>query len=78
MSDDITLAEAQEQRDLYLAASRAIAIGKSYTIGNRQLTRLDSTEVRNMLTYWQRAVRSLSAAANSSVDGGGFKVAKWT
>ncbi len=78
MSTDITLTEATEQRDLYLAASRAIAVGKSYTIGNRQLTRLDGQEVRNMLAYWQRTVRTLEAAANSNVKNAGVRTATWT
>ena len=78
MSNEITLTEAQEQRDLYLAASRALAVGKSYTIGNRQLTRLDATHVRDMLTYWQRAIRTLAAASNSNVKNGGVRISTWT
>ena len=78
MSNEVTLTEAVAQRDLYLAASRAIATGKSYTIGNRQLTRADAQEVRDQITYWQRAVRSIEAASNSAVKNSGSRVATWT
>ena len=77
MSSNITLAEAIEQRDLYLAASRAIAVGKSYTIGNRQLSRLDAGEVRAQLSYWQRACNTIESA-NAGGKNGGVRLATWT
>lgn len=77
-SNNIDLTEAVAQRDLWVAASRALAVGKSYTIGNRQLTRSDAAEVRDMVSYWQRAVKSLEAGANSDVKNPSVAVAKWT
>lgn len=74
MSD---LATATEHRDAWLAADTAIAVGKSYTIGNRQLTRSDSEEVKKMLTYWQSRVKSLTAAANG-MKNPGVAVARWS
>lgn len=59
----ITLAEAITQRDAWVAASAALATSKQYTIGNRQLTRADGPEVRNMIRYWNRAIRDLEATA---------------
>lgn len=77
-TNNISLTEAVEQRDLWLAASRALAVGKSYTIGNRQLARSDATEVREMLSYWQNAIKSLEASAVSGIKNPGVAVAKWT
>ena len=74
MSD---LSTATTNRDAYLAASEAIAVGKSYTIGNRQLTRADAAEVREMLTYWQRQVKSLTASANG-MKNTSVSVARWS
>lgn len=74
MSD---LTTATTNRDAWLAASEAIAVGKSYTIGNRQLTRSDGDEVRAMLTYWQRQVKSLTASANG-MKNTSVSVARWS
>ena len=78
MTSTIPLTEATEQRDLYLAASRAIAAGKAYTIGNRQLTRLDAADVRDQLAYWNRAIKQIEASANPNIRNAGSGVATWT
>ena len=78
MSANITLAIAITQRDLYLDASAAIAVGKAYTIGNRQLTRLDAQDVRDQITYWQRAIRSLESHAAGATAGSSNRIATWT
>lgn len=78
MSDYVvTSAEAKTHLDAWLAADTAIAVGKSYTIGNRQLTRADAEEVRNQLAYWSRTYRSLQASENGAAEGG-FRVATWS
>lgn len=70
-------ATAQTHLDAWLAADLAIATGKSYTIGNRQLTRADVQEVRDQIGYWQRALNTVNAGSNSDVQNAGVRVAKW-
>ena len=50
----ISQSEAQRQLDSWLAASEALANGKTYQIGDRILTLSNGTEVRRMVTYWSR------------------------
>ena len=61
-----TLAEATTQLAAWEAASLALAAGKSYSIGDRSLTRNDAVEVRSMISYWQRKVDTLTARASGS------------
>ena len=68
---------AQTHLDAWEACDQAIAVGKSYTIGNRQLTRADAEEVRNMVTYWQRVVNQFASNA-VGVKNPGVRVAKWS
>ena len=42
----ITLAYAQEQLDLYLAAERAVLNNQSYSIGDRTLTRANLVDIQ--------------------------------
>lgn len=70
-------ATAQTHLDAWEAASLAIATGKQYTIGNRQLTRSDAEEVRSMITYWARVVSTFQSNANG-VKNPGIRVAKWS
>lgn len=62
----ITLAQAQTNLDLWLAASAAVAGSQSYEIetgnGRRKLTRADALEVRNMIKFWQDQVNALTSA----------------
>jgi len=56
----ITLAQAQSQLDLWIAASAAVAKSQSYTIGTRTLTRADAKEVLAMIDFWEGKVARLS------------------
>lgn len=61
----ITLAQAQAQLDLWLAASTAVASGQEYEIdsgngGRRRLRRVDATEIRAQVDYWQAKVSRLT------------------
>ncbi len=62
----MTLAEAQTQLAAWEAASLALATGRSYSIGDRQLTRNDAGEVREMMTFFQRKVDALTASGAGS------------
>lgn len=76
-TNNISLATALAHRDAWIAADLALATAKSYTIGNRQLTRADAQEVRNNIAYWQRVVESIEAT-NAGADSGGPAIATFT
>lgn len=67
---------AQTHLDAWEAADLAIATGKSYTIGNRQLSRADAEEVRAQITYWSRVVNQFASNAYG-VKNPGVRVARW-
>lgn len=62
----MTVATAQTHLDQWLAADLAVAQGRSYTIGDRQLTRESASEIRDSINYWQRRVDALTAQAAGS------------
>lgn len=59
----ITLATAQAQLDLWLAADAAVASGQSYSIKDRSLTRADAGEITQKIEYWNGWVQKLQRAA---------------
>lgn len=61
----ITLAQAEAQLTLWLAADTAVATGQSYTIGGRQLTRTDAREIRENIVFWDSQVKRLSSSETS-------------
>lgn len=56
----ITLSVASARVSAWVAADEAIALGQSYTIGDRALTRVHAAEVRSMINYWSKIEASLS------------------
>lgn len=60
MANAIELSTAVKNRDAWVAASEAVATGKSYKIGQRALTRADVAEIIRMIDYWQALVDRLS------------------
>lgn len=59
--DWITLDEARSTLQLWLQAERACASGKSYTIGNRSLTRADLSDIVERIKFWRSECARLSA-----------------
>lgn len=57
----LTLTEAQALRADYFAAMRALATGKSYTIGSRTLTRADERFVEQQFQKYDALVEALTA-----------------
>lgn len=57
----ITLDEARSNLKLWLDAERAAATGKSYTIGNRSLTRADLEDIADRIKFWRAEVARLEA-----------------
>lgn len=56
----ITLAQAEAQLSTWLAANTAVSSGQSYSIGNRSLTRVNSTEILKNIDFWDKKVQQLS------------------
>jgi hypothetical protein len=61
----LTLAEAQQLRADYYAALRALAGGKSYTIGSRTLTRSDEKFVTEQFQKYDALVDALTAGSTA-------------
>ena len=59
----MTLTEAQQHLQVWLAADLALAEGKELRIGSRTLTRVDAAEVKERIAFWQREVNRLSGQA---------------
>lgn len=58
----ITLEIAKEHLDIWLEAEKAVALGQSYTIGSRSLTRANLSEIRKSIQYWKDTVIALENA----------------
>ena len=63
----LTLSEAQQLRADYYAAMRALASGKSYTIGQRSLTRADEKWVAQKFAEYDQLVDSLTNGTSGGV-----------
>jgi len=61
----ITLAEAQSQLQVWIAASTAIASSQEYWVNGRRMKRADAGEVRRQINYWSTIVTQLTNSANS-------------
>jgi hypothetical protein len=59
----ITLAQAEAQLALYLAAEQAVLTGQSYSIGGRTLTRADLSDIQAGIEIWNDRANALGAAA---------------
>lgn len=60
----ITLAQAQAQLEIWLAASQAVSQSQSYRIESnntsRYLSRADAAEVREQIKFWDGKVKELT------------------
>ena len=61
----ITVAQAEAQLALYLAAEQAVLTSQAYTIGGRSLTRANLASIQEGIKIWNDRVQSLSATATS-------------
>lgn len=59
----ITLAQAEAQLALYLAAEAAVLAKQSYTISGRSLSLANLAEIQQGIKLWNDRAVSLSAAA---------------
>lgn len=66
----ITLSQAQEQLDAWLAANLAVSQGQSYTINSRSLTRANAGKIRDQVVFWDGHVKRLSRSGGIRIIGG--------
>lgn len=59
-----TLAQAQAQLDLWIAADAKVATSQSYSIAGRSLSRADAAEITNKIVYWNAQVKLLTNSAS--------------
>jgi len=59
----ITLAQAQAQLDIWIAADIKVATNQSYEIEGRVWRRADAAEITRKIEYWNAKVQSLSLSA---------------
>jgi uncharacterized small protein (DUF1192 family) len=55
------LEEAREHLKRWLDAEMAVAMGQSYRIGSRELTRANVADIRERINYWRREVERLES-----------------
>lgn len=65
----LTLAQAEAQLALYLAAEAKILSGQSYRIGDRELRRADLAEVQAGIETWDARCRQLDPTSNRPTIG---------
>lgn len=63
MAAGITLATAEAQLALYLAAEEKVLSGQSYEIAGRRLTRADLTSIQAGIATWDARVKQLASRA---------------
>lgn len=63
----ITLAQAEDQLAVWLAADTAVASGQSFDHNGRSLTRVNAKEIRESINFWDAKVKALT---NQSSTGG--------
>jgi hypothetical protein len=59
----ITLAQAEAQLAVWLAADIKVASNQSYEIAGRRMTRADAGEITAKIKYWNEQVQLLSDRA---------------
>ncbi len=60
----ITQTQAETNLTAWLAASEAVALNQSYTIGDRTLTRANAKQIMEMIEFWDGQVQRLSRTRN--------------
>jgi coproporphyrinogen III oxidase-like Fe-S oxidoreductase len=63
----ITLANAEAQLALWLAADAKVATNQAYSIGTRSFTRADAAEIRQNIDFWNAKVIGLSRGATGGI-----------
>jgi hypothetical protein len=56
----ITLERAQKHLQAWLDAELAVSTGQSYSIGSRQLSRANLSEIRKQINYWRNEIAGIN------------------
>ena len=63
----LTLAQAEAQLTLWIAASTAVSKGQSYTVpGGQTFTRADARTIRENIDYWDKKCQQLAGETNTA------------
>lgn len=62
-----TLSEAQSELQVWKTAKRYAAVGKSYSIGTRSLTRYDLDEINREIAFFSDVVTALEGGGHGPV-----------
>ena len=54
----LTLSQANDALDAWIAADLAVAKGQSYSMNGRSLTLANVKEIREQIQYWERRVNA--------------------
>lgn len=65
----ITLEQAQTALNAWVEASVNVAKGQSHNFNGRQLTLANASEINDQITFWERKVTALTAAASGGRKG---------
>jgi len=60
----LTQAQAETNLTAWIAASEAVALNQSYTIGDRTLTRANAQHIMSMIKFWDGEAQRLSRTRN--------------
>lgn len=63
----ITLAQAEAQLTIWLAADAAVASGQAYSVAGRALTRANAREIRENIEFWDKKVNALSRSSGGGI-----------
>ncbi|MFC4403308.1 DUF6148 family protein [Gracilibacillus xinjiangensis] len=63
----ITLERAEKHLEAWLDAELAVSTGQSYSIGSRQLTRANLSEIRKQISYWKSQISRLRGKGSRKV-----------
>lgn len=56
----ITLAQAQQRLEQYMAAEAAVLLNQSYEIAGRRLTRANLADIQQGINLWNQRVQTLT------------------
>lgn len=62
----LTLLQAQDALDAWIAADLSVAKGQSYTMNGRSLTMANVKEIREQIQYWERRVNAFEQTAQAN------------
>lgn len=65
----ITQAQAEAKLTLWMDADDAVASSQTYSIGDRSLSRANSKEIKDNITFWNAEVKRLSSSGGLTVRG---------